>query len=357
MDITIIKQMVEDGFSCSRIADKLKLSKKKVQDIILENAFILKHDIFSDTKIPEIIKLYELGVSAKVLGFKYHIDKRRVQKWAKERGNLRSLSDSHRVTYFNQHSFDVIDIPAKAYWLGFFYADAYNADLQKLAKLVELPIEKVEFGADSEGYETCKIALYSKHFCTKMTELGCMRAKSFKIEFPKWLDKNLYSHFVRGMFDGDGSLKVNKNTGEWAWNLVSTESCCIDLANIFKDELNLNIDYGNISKTGNNTCNLVTNGHRKIRILLDWLYKDSDETMRLDRKYEKYQTFLSSQNRPKNKFIRKVDAIMESNILYDLSLNMYAKDVADKYGIHPRTVTKILANNKNKLSVVIPINL
>ena len=126
MDLLKIKQLVADGFACRKIAEFEKIKPEEMAQIIKNNNFTLEKIEFTQEAIPNIKSLYNQGISAKTLGIKFGIDKRRVQKWAKEDGILRDKNQSHRIMFFNEHIFDIIDTPEKAYWLGFLYADVYN---------------------------------------------------------------------------------------------------------------------------------------------------------------------------------------------------------------------------------------
>ena len=88
-----------------KIAKKLNKQHKEVQIYIKENNFSLKHEIFTNDKISRVCELYKAGVSAKQLGKKFNIDKRRVQKWVSESGLLRISGEANRFTEFNQHKF------------------------------------------------------------------------------------------------------------------------------------------------------------------------------------------------------------------------------------------------------------
>jgi hypothetical protein len=177
-----IKEMIENGFAIRRISSLLKITENEIKNIVSINNWKLIKEEFSDDKIDHIKQLYTEGVSAKNLGIKYSIDKRRVQKWAKENNNLRNVNDSKRFTEFNQNIFDEMDSEGKAYWLGFFYADAYNNDrdnkfvmtlqhsdhdhLVKLANFVNLPSEKIKVSSVNRNYKLflySTIILYSKH--------------------------------------------------------------------------------------------------------------------------------------------------------------------------------------------------
>jgi hypothetical protein len=355
-----IKNMVENGIAISKIAIRLNMPKKDVKDIVDKNKYSLKKENFSEDKIEYICKLYEDGASAKQLGFKYSIDKRRIQKWTKITGKLRNKNDSHRFTEFNQNLFDIIDDATKAYWLGFFYADAYNCNttntfsvtlsdtdydhLVKLSNFIGLPESKINrylSNLNEKKYPTCSIRLYSKHICQKMTELGCPQAKSFIIKYPEWLPKELTIHFIRGMFDGDGSLCRREN-GEWKWSLATTKECGESIQQIILDELKIIVNLRHISKTNNNTYELESNGNEKVLKLSEWLYNDTTELIRLNRKYQKYLELIDQQNNrsfQRNKY--KISEEDKISIINDLSNGEKTGHISNKYKLHSRTITKM----------------
>lgn len=376
MDHEKIKQMVENGFANKKIATILHLSEKEVKQIIKHNNWQLIKENFNEDNIDYICNLYEQGVSAKTLGIKFAIDKRRIQKWIGTKGFLRDKSASHRFTEFNQYIFDVIDTPEKAYWLGFFYADAYNSDtintfsltlkdddyghLVKLCNFVGLPESKINRYLSYIGdktYPTCSIKMYSKHLCQKMVELGCPRAKSFIIQYPNWLDCNLDKHFIRGIFDGDGCLTYRKDTKEWKWSLASTIECCESIQKILLSTLNFIVNFHCISKTNNNTYELEQSGNEKILKIMEWLYSDNSENIQLVRKYEKYLDLINHQNN--RTFTRKeykISNLEKQNIIDQLSTGKAIKHISDEHKIHPRTITKIKHDSIYLYDKIVSVN-
>jgi len=356
-----IKEMIEDGFAIKRIAVLLQLPEKDVREVVKNNKWQLIKEDFNEDKIDRICYLYEQGLSAKSLGIKFSIDKRRIQKWVEERGLLRDKLEALRFTRFNEHIFDVIDTKEKAYWLGFFYADAYNSDkintfslslkdedynhLVKLCNFIDLPTSKIIrylSNINDKTYPSCSVKMYSKHVCQKMIEHGCPRAKSFIIQYPAWLNTNLDQHFIRGMFDGDGSLSYRENSKEWKWSLVSTNECCGAIQKIILSNLGFIVNFHSISKTNNNTYELEQSGNEKILKIMDWLYLNSNEDIRLTRKYEKYLELVNHQN--SRTFIRKEYKVSETeknSIINEISIGNTIKQISDNHNIHPRTVTKI----------------
>lgn len=61
------------------------------------------------------------------------------------------------------------------------------------------------------GIQRCRMHLISKHFKTRLCELGCIPNKSLILKFPdeNLVPKNLIKHFIRGYFDGDGCISYS----------------------------------------------------------------------------------------------------------------------------------------------------
>ncbi len=51
--------------------------------------------------------------------------------------------------------------------------------------------------------------IHSKKMCKDLISLGCTPKKSLNIKFPSNLPRRYLKHFVRGYFDGDGSIYFN----------------------------------------------------------------------------------------------------------------------------------------------------
>jgi hypothetical protein len=131
----------------------------------------------------------------------------------------------------DEHYFDEIDTPNKAYILGFLYADGYNNEvnhtivltlhekdkdiLEKIRK--ELKCEKPLYHIssvnkhDGKPRELESLILASKHMSETIKKWGLVPNKTFTLEFPKFLSDNLVCHFIRGYFDGDGCAWIGAN--------------------------------------------------------------------------------------------------------------------------------------------------
>jgi len=305
--LTDIKRYIEKGLSIQRTAHLLKINSTDLKKTVRENNIELKEEDFKGD-IDYVCTLYREGVSAKQLSDKFSISKRKILKWVEDRGIRRSVAESSRIIELKEHVFDKVETKAQAYWLGFFYADAYNSDrtftislsdkdhehVIKIAKFFGIPEHKINC---EDGVSNLRI--YSKHICSKMTALGCPRAKSFIIKYPEWLDDKLHSHFIRGYFDGDGCLTFRQKQKEWKWSLVGTKEFVDYINTILYDKLGLTSTICYISKTNNNTYEMQTGGNEKIHTICDWLYKGSNSEITLKRKYEKYLQLVEHQKNRK----------------------------------------------------------
>lgn len=257
-------------------------------------------------KEKEIIKIYLSGISSNKLAKMHHVDKVTIVKMLK-RNNV--TIRPHRKYNCDETYFEKINTPEKAYFLGFMYTDGNNSKKYfKLALQAKdlhiLESFRESLRSDAKIYffkrsqynknhqdEYC-LRINNEKMCNDLTKVGVMPNKTFKIKFPMWLNKQLYPHFIRGLFDGDGCFQSHKI------NEYSTSSISIlgtkDLCNVIKGILKkyLNVDCA-VYKNGNIFC--LRTGSKVVTIkIMDWLYKNSNENIRLKRKYDKYITARST---------------------------------------------------------------
>lgn len=268
-------------------------------------------------KKKKILALYQNEKwSCAKIGLEVNLYHKNVAEILEMHGIKRSYSSKRKHT-LNEHYFDKINTPNKAYILGLFYADGYNS-LDKMTVRLQLQwsdvdiLEKIKKEIDSSKplrFVKCsdKIAsngfcsqdmyvleFYSKHICHTLDSYGMHQNKSLILSFPDFLSPNLYSHFLRGYFDGDGSFccKSNGSHGDII-TFTSTEQFC----NRVKEIINTYTMargggvydascHNGVTKVFSITGSLQTNA------VLTWLYKDAE--LFLQRKYDKYyQRFIA----------------------------------------------------------------
>ena len=80
---------------------------------------------------------------------------------------------------------------------------------------------------DSTNYHYCNMAnlrIFNKAMCEKLISLGVLENKSLLLEFPYWMEEELYPHFIRGYFDGDGSFCSRNAEGYGRRDLITFTS-------------------------------------------------------------------------------------------------------------------------------------
>lgn len=225
----------------------------------------------------------------------------------------------------NDSYFDVIDSSEKAYWLGFIAADGYVIDNDK-AGTWELGIElsttdylhlnqfKEAIGSDQDVrtrkkrsflhrgidkvYESCFVRLYSKQLVHSLKKYGIIQNKTNVLSFPNLPSEYIWD-YIRGYFDGDGSIFQHTITSKYGKNTyvnVSFTCNCFEYLSSLKDFLNENDIASTIIKD-KSTYVLKIIQKASVGRFFDCIYKDS-ECVKLKRKYERYCDFFNLDELP-----------------------------------------------------------
>lgn len=218
--------------------------------------------------------------------------------------------------------FKTIDTEEKAYWLGFIAADGNirkdllecsiavqecdSKHLEKLSKCFD-DYYMVKHYNYSYSHPIAEIRICSKQCCLDLEKYGIVPNKSLTLKINKELiPDNLLKDFIRGYFDGNGSvycLTPNRSSGynyeEWGCNFVGSYEMMLLIKVFFKSDKSIikrksvfSIDWGGTLSTYE---------------VLEKLYKNS--TISLDRKKEKFLELQSSQRL--NKLVSKRDYFAE----------------------------------------------
>lgn len=195
--------------------------------------------------------------------------------------------------------FSRIDNAEKAYWLGFLYADGCVHTNDNTISLNSTDLEQIEKFKQAIGAENHKISvvndarfknaktiyyfsIHDKQLHQDLIDLGCVPQKSLSLEKIPNIPRDFTSHFIRGYFDGDGSLHFLNNQRNFRVSFSGTEAFLTDI----KKELE--VQQLSIQKTPSKIHMLQICGHKQVLRILSYLYKDSTEKTRLDRKYNLY---------------------------------------------------------------------
>lgn len=262
--------------------------------------------------------------SIDTISTRFGINKKTLAKYLRER-NIQITKKSDFANC-NETIFDSIDTEEKAYWLGFLYADGYitennynvglglslkdqehilkfNEFLQfdhgaTISKTHQFGTKETQNKAGNELY-MCSTQIHNQHLWNSLKDKGCVPHKSLILTFPKeslFKSRDLIYHFIRGYFDGDGSLglyphsKTNSNLEE-SLNFVGTEN--------FLKGIQQYLGNGFLMQKPN--CNertyRLSYSTKKAREAAELMYQNA--TIYLNRKYNIYTNDFASRNREK----------------------------------------------------------
>lgn len=200
----------------------------------------------------EIIIKYNSGTNKNILSKEYKVSHKTISNIIDRNGRER-LKGNQKYSV-NEDYFKLIDCEEKAYWLGFMYADGYiiekNSSLYAGVLIKDREhLEKFKVCIESNNpikntskHNNYTINISNKKFCENLITQGCVPRKTFLIKFPILRD-DLKRHFIRGFFDGDGSITCSDKT-------LQITICCAsnDFINELVNELYSSLELKRIKK-------------------------------------------------------------------------------------------------------------
>lgn len=140
---------------------------------------------------------------------------------------------------------------------------------------------------------TYSLNLYSKNIFEDLKRFNVTPNKSLTYQFPEWLLSHKYvNHFMRGYFDGDGSISFdskNRKTPQARLHIRGTKYFLEAFHQILV--LNCGLEKSKIIGTNSNIGSLQYTGNKNVYKIMSFLYQDSP--IYLDRKFKKYQTLYN----------------------------------------------------------------
>lgn len=214
---------------------ELKSSIKLAKHYNCSKASVLNHAKEIGFNLKSIPKDYKLSDKAKIdiiSSYETHSSVELAQKYNVSRGMItkiwydNGLSGKQRRIYNlgNEDFFHTIDTEEKAYWLGFLMADGCMSqkkngyansihiglarqDRQHLVKFNKsVDTNKPIYDFKSQGHNKSEIEISSNIMFDDLCSYGCVPNKTYKITWVNLKNDTLQFAFIRGYFDGDGSI-------------------------------------------------------------------------------------------------------------------------------------------------------
>lgn len=301
----LVIKLFKEGNSAYRISQILDCGKSSVLRNLKEWGFqeelskrnkTNKNNLLKD-KTEQVLELFEQNKNctdiAKIVG---HSES---SVWKL----LRSLGkDTNRDTYkVDEDFFKVINTQEKAYVLGWIYSDGnimpqgkfritlHEKDREILEKIKEiLKYEGVIY--DFTKKQQVELCINRKSMIDDLAKLGCYPNKVMTLKLPgeDQVPEELFHHFLRGYFDGDGSLRVVNNSLKYV-NVVGSYEFIYGLSEKLPFQHNIYQRYKDRPQHLS-SHQMFFNRQTESKAFLNYIYKDAN--IYLQRKFLLAQPFL-----------------------------------------------------------------
>jgi intein-encoded DNA endonuclease-like protein len=249
-------------------------------------------NLYSELKSCNLVAK-ELGISGSTV--------RKILKSNNIKPNCSDWATKHKLK--DKNCLDCIDQEWKAYFLGLFCADGclHKRGMAEISLAISdsyiLKQLAREFYIDTYPYyirklsqkrKNCEdqfsIRLQNKEITKSIKNLGITERKSKTLKFPEIPNEFLH-HFVRGYFDGDGSIsKANRREREYLLSIVGSDDFIIKLSSILNGlDIPNRISPHAISDS---IAILTISSKKKMVTFFEWVYKNS--SFFLTRKHDKF---------------------------------------------------------------------
>lgn len=275
--------------------------------------------IWANDQISYIVEQYQKNNSTTEIAKQFNVSSEAIRTvLRKQKIHVLTLSELQTKDYpRNSNYFNKIDTPEKAYWLGFLYADGcitkeneirlglnetdeeHVIRFKNVLGAVNHKIIKGKKTIDGKDFIQSIFSIKDKQLATDLNKLGCMPGKTKLLTFPNYKQVPLWlmPHFIRGEFDGDGSINYsvssyqrktdNGKAHRWKLQFVGTPAFLNGLKKVLNKD-NLALEYHSES-----FAVLSIGGNNQVEELGHYLWDNATEDIALPRKKEKFIQFLT----------------------------------------------------------------
>ncbi|MEG1870572.1 MAG: helix-turn-helix domain-containing protein [Peptostreptococcaceae bacterium] len=234
----------------------------------------------------EIEELYIKHHNLRKIGEIYNTSPQTVSRLMDYYEIKRTINTGNKKHFFNEDYFNNIDDGNKAYWLGFIMADGcvYKGTNDTLRLQINLKYDDMshlqkfqssigsDYSIQRKEVNNSVVAILkinSTKMCKDLIRHGVTERKSLTCTFPK-ISTSLYSHFIRGYFDGDGCIYMSIN-GRFRkeFSIVGNNNMISSISEILKvNKYNL--------KGREYLAEIKTSNNDSIFRIHDYLYSDAN---------------------------------------------------------------------------------
>lgn len=261
----------------------------------------------SELEIDSMVADYINGLSTVKIGEKYGYNPKSVGNTLKRAGvNMRDNKENSRQYHIgNEDYFENIDTPAKAYILGFYYADGYLSPPRKIGiaihqkdkALLEFIKKELDTNYKINDYESntaygktkySRLLMFSDKMYADVQRHGFVEQKTNVLTFPE-LRGDLIRFFILGYFDGDGSFSKSGSDAGFTISFLGTSEFLSGVLNyLFERGLYKHPDEVLLSKRQDEhvVTSFSIGGVNNVNRIMSHFYQDAPFCLK--RKYNRF---------------------------------------------------------------------
>lgn len=262
---------------------------------------------FSEKDVEMIKELYSKKISMRLIGEQFGVG-RGVIKSLLVREDVFEEGRTYRKYSGNFDYFKNIDSPEKAYWLGFIYADGMVSIREDAGNSLKIRLspkdrEHLELfvkclggnfeiknrvnSGFSEGQPCIDLEINSNKMVDDLVSHGVLPSKSLTLQPPN-IAKNLEFDFIRGYFDGDGSIYKTNQYNNYCLSILGTE----EVLTWIQERLGVEQKLEQRFITEKNTYHFRVGGTNKPYKVLNKIYNGNICLKRKFNIYQELQSFI-----------------------------------------------------------------
>lgn len=290
----------ESGIKCAELAIMYHTSPSSITRALESNGVYTRNLLpMTSDNIHMLINEYVNGRSMGEIAKTHGVSRSTISRLLTE--NNVKIRPAYKTTYnVNEHFFDDINTPEKAYVLGMWTADGnvhnntLKLDLQEGDKHIledinnlfesDRPLRYLEQDVGKNKWSLC---VTNKYMAEQLKNKGVVENKSLIMEYPQCITDDLLPHFLRGLLDGDGSIGSTR----YFVGYYGTKMLLFEIADRIERILGIHF-YPHEERCHNGiTYNIGIYKQDHCIQFLNYIYNNS--TIHLNRKFALYQKYIN----------------------------------------------------------------
>lgn len=282
--------------SMKNISISCKVSVNTVRKTLVNNGVVIRsRGGIEPLDEKEVILMYKSGVSSSVIAEKFNVTVHSITNIL-EKNSVKRDNIYHNKSLVENY-WETIDSSDKAYFLGFLMTDGNvfgntYVRLQLSSKDEEILKTFSRYTKNTNNISPDKRNLSSFHVKRKkwvedLSKYGVIPNKTNSLRFLELDNKDMMSHLVRGLFDGDGWISEKSHQIGFCGNenmVTGLRDYLVKTLNVYKVT---------VIHSEDNLWQITWAGKKDIKKIGDFIYKDKGDCY-LTRKYENYEKIIQA---------------------------------------------------------------